>query len=541
MDAFIASRKKMFDGQNSSAAHAITLNMNPKNHNIEILVFKPETDLVSAMPGTGMKTAFADKPIMALTTQNGTHVQIVDDNGNRNIMGAALAIADAMEEQFGIGIGDNLSAITKLPESDRTMKFMFGCDGTGKEPKYNVICKLIFVDSPLQFAAADREYVMNVGATQQLAIPIGGTAGDLVWESANPSIAMVDRNGEVTAVKGGTTSIMVYPYTLLGGFPEEIKAKAAQVKITVMSDALTYGYNETDLQPLKFGELGDPLMAAIDLPVEGDDSALYIKMPDTDKKTEVVLRNSTGTYVFAPDVTLKDALIKLPAVLLRDDYSQKSNYEITINIGGAIYTIEFKSTSGVVSEAPTVDPSVLIGEYVLDGKYVAVKKRDGQIKASLPGDTGWGNVNVADGEVVLDAQSNVIYRTVKMGYSTNAQIKYSADEGTLTVMKNGIVGGIQVGEVYTKIADGALEFGTCADCYVATSGANFGLCTAVTINDVCQSVKTHYTLCTAEDLANCTDEAHVYKCTEPGTWGPTCGALRTHSGKCPSEKYHKPA
>ncbi|MEG0779016.1 MAG: Ig-like domain-containing protein [Oscillospiraceae bacterium] len=221
VDRLSETMKNYFDGQNHAADHAITLHMDTKTRSIQVCVFQPEVPLLFAMQGSGMKTAFTDPPVLNITAPNGTHAPLINGENQRDTVGAALSIADAIGTQFGVDpYSGTLADVLIAPEELRDMQFMFGC-GTAEThtapTRYNAIYTLRFYESPLR--VKQTAVTLTRGDTQRLKA-ITKLPGALHWISSDASVATVDQTGLVTAVGSGsaTISLTAAGYT---GFPAQ--------------------------------------------------------------------------------------------------------------------------------------------------------------------------------------------------------------------------------------------------------------------------------------------------------------------------------
>lgn len=534
VNAMSAKMKGYFEGQNNSAVRALTLHMDETNGVIRIQVFDPTSDLVMAIPGTGMKTAFTQEPINFVTAQNGTGVSIYKENGERDILSAALAIANAMEVQFGVNaMSATLGDILALSSDVRTMQFMFGCSDTvpAETRDYNATYTLKFEEAPIRFAPESRAQTLAVGQTVTLTPIVTITGTSLIWSSSNTAVATV-ADGVVTGVGDGVATISVTADGVL---------MPAQAKITVLgaNTVFTYGYSPSDLKvPSGLTESAGNYKGNIDLPVEGDESALYIKMPNVDGVMTVHITNSMGTFTFANSVTLKNTVLKIPSKIIRDAY-EESNYALYIEVSGVTYTMRFNNTNGVIPspKVPVVNLNSLVGAYTCGEKKLYVAEINGTMQSFLPGDTGWGNVVVSDGIRNLDSNGEIVDTSVKMGYSDNAQIAPNANYTTLSITKTKGLIGIVNGEIYTRSGDATIGAACESGYWFSLNSHNdkfskYEKCTCVTVNGHCPRGM-HFTVCT--DPA-CTDPTHIVLCglnSQPWPGAPIvpCPAYHLHADK----------
>lgn len=228
IDRLTSKMKRYFEGQNDSATHAITLHLDTQTQKLGVCVFQPDLLLMLAMQGSGMKSAFTEAPVLHITTQDGTHVPLITPNGERDAIGAAMGLAQAIGTRYGVDAYDSkLSDILAQSETLRDMQVLFSC-GSSQEysapTEYSGIYTLNFYQSPLRLQ--ETAYTLAPKTALQLR-PIAQLTDKLTWKSSNTSVAKVDENGVVTALRNGTATISMgmEGYT---GFP-------AQTLITVAS------------------------------------------------------------------------------------------------------------------------------------------------------------------------------------------------------------------------------------------------------------------------------------------------------------------
>lgn len=223
-----------FNGQNDSYGHALTIHLDKDTRDIDIYVYDVGAGLGFSVLEVGMKTAFTTEPIMGITSQMGFHVELDDEEGNRDedsIIAAAEKIGDAMAKQFGIHILHPLSTILRLPENDRSMDFLFSCGTSEEDLEYSMIYTLHFKPAPVYFAEKPVEYDMSVpillyGKDMKLEVVTNVEKSKLKWTSSNEAVAKVDDQGNVTCVNEGYAFI----YVTFDGNP----APAAKRQVRVM-------------------------------------------------------------------------------------------------------------------------------------------------------------------------------------------------------------------------------------------------------------------------------------------------------------------
>ncbi|MEG2679689.1 MAG: Ig-like domain-containing protein, partial [Oscillospiraceae bacterium] len=224
-DALTAKMKRYFEGQNDSAAHAITLHIDTQKNLIKVCVFQPDISLGMAMQGSGIKSAFTEAPVVNIT-MSGEHISLINAQGQRDPESAGVFIAEAIGAKYGVNpYLDTLADMLALPTAPDKLQVMLGCgsDEThGAPTEYNVHYTLEFYQSPVLLQQCDLTLAPHV--TGQLT-PLTQLSGEKTWTSSNASIASVDANGTVTAHRAGTATIS---FNVAGnaGFP-------AQALITV--------------------------------------------------------------------------------------------------------------------------------------------------------------------------------------------------------------------------------------------------------------------------------------------------------------------
>lgn len=84
---------------------------------------------------------------------------------------------------------------------------------TSLDEKYHVSCVVTVSSRPTEIQLSDTEITIAIGESHQMSAQLvpsmPGNPVEFIWESTVPSVATVDENGKITAIRKGTASITV--------------------------------------------------------------------------------------------------------------------------------------------------------------------------------------------------------------------------------------------------------------------------------------------------------------------------------------------
>ena len=246
----------------------------------------------------------------------------------------------------------------------------------------------------LAWAEAVQSYViLEENDTFQLQLKISDerylTPGRIIWESENPDIASVDRNGVVTAHKRGTARVYAfifcdsgdltvhYRIDVVRGAPEEKILGISTVKSSAAVKLYSTDYAEIPIQPLleQNGYIASALIPEEDLPeaaataaitsarfLNSKAEALFDLVPKGDRTLQIVPKYSALELAQTDPKAIKD--------------TYKSKIEITVGEGDGAKTYILQKGKGDATLTLTVKKT-----------KPSVKATAGKINSLVPGHT----------------------------------------------------------------------------------------------------------------------------------------------------------
>ncbi len=186
-----------------------------------------------------------------------------------------------------------------------------------------------------------KEYTLEIGQTLQLKAitdPADAPINTCSWDSSVAAVATVDKNGLVTAVAPGETSITAMADD--GGY-------AASVKIYVKAkNALEYLYFDEDQINLSKGDeykltvYAEPEDAALDLSWSCDSEAISLSVNKSNPR-EVYLRANANT--------------EAPATITVQDKTTKLSASVPVTVGGGGISQTVTATAPAVTFTPAMN------------------------------------------------------------------------------------------------------------------------------------------------------------------------------------------
>ncbi|MGM9680548.1 MAG: Ig-like domain-containing protein, partial [Eubacteriales bacterium] len=183
---------------------------------------------VSDKPQTGLSISETTLTVATGETHQLTVINLATGNTTANVTwksdNTAIATVSAKGEVKGISDGSTTVTATSLDE------------------KYYVSCYVTVSSQPTVIELSETEISLSIGETHQLTAQLVPSRSDtpvsFIWESTVPSVATVDDNGMITALRKGTTSITVRSGELY---------QICTVNVVVPATALTLDDNEITL------------------------------------------------------------------------------------------------------------------------------------------------------------------------------------------------------------------------------------------------------------------------------------------------------
>ncbi len=212
----------------------------------------------------------------------------------------------------------------------------------------------------LNVAQAEEE---NVGNIVLKPIVNEGACDEMIWQSADPTVAIVDENGKVTAVSTGETEIVA-----TSKYDENV---TATVKVYVGSFEAVYADSQTPV--------GDDVVKGLK-GTESDVIILTGTVPETDEVTTVEVTGYSSERNSVVDYDLKTNKIIFGAVGTTKLYLNSGEYKVRINTESYIKTTAFYVASLTNKNYPAVEVEGSENTYVLvvDQTYqINLKSIDG--------------------------------------------------------------------------------------------------------------------------------------------------------------------
>lgn len=298
-----------------------------------------------------------------------------------------------------------------------------------------VLCAFIMTGSinayAEEFSISQTKATMNVG--DSLELKVSDTDKKPVWISYNENVARVDKEGTVTAVKKGKTTVKVRSGFLINACA--VNVVDSSIKLNKITATIYHGGTSTNTLQLKATIKG----ATKNVVWESSD----INVATVDAKGKVT-SVSEGTATITATANGKSAnctvTVKESSTALNMDTMQLSNkgigssMKLTPSIVGSKKTVKWVSSDKTVAT-------------VSNGKVTGKKSGTATITATANGISDTCVVTVTDGLVSINEEKVLLYvggtKTETKQLKTNAGKKdvlvWSSSDDSIVTVENGLV------------------------------------------------------------------------------------------------------